>query len=456
MTDPLADFEELSLEIQDFSSLGIRPGLERLSRLLSSLGSPEKKFPAIHVLGTNGKGSTAATLESVCEAAGLKAALYTSPHLVSLRERVRIRKKYAGIKIWRDAWGRIMRAVGSDSVLDAVRPTFFENLTALAFLIMSESGLDIAVIEAGMGGRYDATSSCRAVATVITPIGMDHMEYLGSTLEAIAGEKFAAIRSGAPAFYAADDEFLTRLFAVQCESVGAASFPMSRIAFPGNIHCGLDGTSFDYVSEAGLARNLNAPPRLKTPLVGIHQAYNASNAITVLLELQKTVPLFAGIGEEKIRNGLAAVDWPGRMEAFRAGRGSPVVLLDGAHNEHGFRALVKSLALLEESHEITGIGAFVFAMMKDKDIDGIIGLLKGFDAPVFCTQLPMARTRTASGLEALFKSAGCAVGGSYDDPASALAAALAASGPGELVVCCGSLFLAGAIRNSLSVSDKIV
>jgi dihydrofolate synthase/folylpolyglutamate synthase len=455
MSDPLADFEELSLEIQDFSSLGIRPGLERLSRLLSSLGSPEKKFPAIHVLGTNGKGSTAATLESVCEAAGLKTALYTSPHLVSLRERVRIRKKHADIGIWREAWGRIARAVESDGTLDAVRPTFFENLTALAFLMMSEQGLDIAIIEAGMGGRYDATSSCSAVATVITPIGMDHMEYLGGTLEAIAGEKFAAIRNGVPAFYAADDALLARQFASQCESAGAAAFPMSKIAFPENIRCGLDGTSFDYVRADGTG-DPKAILRLRTPLVGIHQAYNASNAVTVLLELSKTVPLFSGIGEEHIRGGLAAVDWPGRMEVFRLGRGSPLVLLDGAHNEHGFRALAKSLAALSESGEAAGLGAFVFAMMKDKEIDGVIGILKGLNAPVFCTQLPMARSRQAGDLRALLKSAGCGVGGAYGDPASALAAALAASGPGELVVCCGSLFLAGAIRNSLRVSDEIV
>jgi dihydrofolate synthase/folylpolyglutamate synthase len=451
-THSLIDFEKLSLDIQGFSSLGIRPGLERMARLLSRLGSPEKKFPAIQVLGTNGKGSTAATLESICEAAGLKTALYTSPHLVSLRERVRVRKKHADIGIWRCAWGRIKEAVESDRALDALRPTFFENLTALAFLIMSESGIDIAIIEAGMGGRYDATSSCNAAATVVTPIGMDHMEYLGDTLRAIAGEKFAAIRSGVPAFYAADDEPLTRQFAERCESVGSPAFPMSRIAFPENIRCGLDGTSFDYVRETNDAGDLTAPLRLTTPLVGIHQAYNASNAITVLLELRKTMPLFAGIGEDQIRSGLSAVDWPGRMEVFRAGSGSPLVLLDGAHNEHGFRALVKSLSLLVENGQAAGIGAVVFAAMKDKEISGIIALLKGLDTPVFCTQLPMSRARPAAELALILENAGCETRGAHDDPASALAAALEVSAPGELVVCCGSLFLAGAVRKTLTKS----
>jgi dihydrofolate synthase/folylpolyglutamate synthase len=439
------DFEKLSLDIQSFSSLGIRPGLERMTRLLSRLGSPEKKFPAIQVLGTNGKGSTAATLESVCEAAGLKTALYTSPHLVSLRERVRVRKKHAGIGIWRDAWGRIIKAVGQDSALDAVRPTFFENLTALAFLMMSESGIDVAIVEAGMGGRYDATSSCNAAATVITPIGMDHMEYLGDTLRAIAGEKFAAIRSGVPAFYAADDEDLTRQFAERCESAGAPPFPMSRIAFPENIRCGLDGTSFVYVRKTDFTTGL----WLKTPLAGIHQAYNASNAITVLLELRKTMPLFAGIEEEQIRLGLASVDWPGRMEVFQGAPDAPLVLLDGAHNEHGFRALVRSLSLLLENGQAAGLGAVVFAVMKDKDISGIIGMLKGLGAPVFCTELPMSRTRPASELAGILENAGCKTRGAYGDPVFALSEAQAASGPGELVVCCGSLFLAGSVRKAL-------
>ena len=137
MTFSLARFSELLHDMQSFSSQGIRPGLERVTRLLSRLGSPQNGFPAIHVLGTNGKGSTAATLESICEAAGLRTALYTSPHLSSLRERIRVGRKHVGIAVWRDAFRRVTEATESEKLPDSARPTFFENLTALAFLIIN-------------------------------------------------------------------------------------------------------------------------------------------------------------------------------------------------------------------------------------------------------------------------------------------------------------------------------
>jgi dihydrofolate synthase/folylpolyglutamate synthase len=454
MPDQPGQFKELLRDIQSFSSLGIRPGLERVARLLSRLGSPEKRFPAIHVLGTNGKGSTAATLESICESSGLRTALYTSPHLSSMGERLRVGKKHVDIAVWRDAFKRVAQAVEYDDSPGSIRPTFFENLTALAFLVMSESGVDIAIIEAGMGGRYDATSACRAIATVVTPIGMDHMEYLGDTLQAIAGEKFAAIKGGVPAFYAGDDEALSAQFAERCGSAGASPFLMSRIAYPRNIRCAADGTEFDYVRsdpEAGPGME-----GLYTPLVGVHQAYNATNAITVLLELRKAAPLFERVGYEQIRRGLAGVDWPGRMEICRPGPDAPMLLLDGAHNEHGFAALVKSLSLLRESGQITGIDAVIFAVMKDKDITGIVRLLKGLGAPIFPTRVGVARAKPASDLAALLEASGCETRGAWEDPASALAAACAASGPGGLVVCCGSFFLVGELKDLLRPRDETV
>ena len=447
MTFSLARFSELLHDMQSFSSQGIRPGLERVTRLLSRLGSPQNGFPAIHVLGTNGKGSTAATLESICEAAGLRTALYTSPHLSSLRERIRVGRKHVGIAVWRDAFRRVTEATESEKLPDSARPTFFENLTALAFLIINESGVDVAIMEAGMGGRYDATSACRAAATVITPIGMDHMEYLGGTLQAIAGEKFAAIRRGVPAFYAGDDDGLSAQFALRCESVGAPSFLLSCMARPRDIRCTLGGTAFDYVP---LDASAQPTLRLQIPLIGAHQAYNASNAITALLGLRSTTPLFERISEAHIRQGLASVDWPGRMEILRRGPDGPIILLDGAHNEHGFAALARSLSMLTESAQISGIGSVVFAVMKDKDLTGIARLLKGLRAPVFPTQLAMARARPASELAALLRESGCDTRGAWDDPASALEAAHAATEPGQLIVCCGSLFLVGAMREMLS------
>ncbi|GHV54690.1 bifunctional folylpolyglutamate synthase/dihydrofolate synthase [Synergistales bacterium] len=432
------DFDKLSDDIEKFSGRGIRLGLARISRLLSRIGSPEKNLRVIHVLGTNGKGSTAASMESICLAAGMRTALYTSPHLVSLQERLRISGSYLPAAAWRGAWERAAGAVMEDEELNASRPTFFESLTALCFLMMQEAEVDIAVVEAGLGGRYDATSACRPAAVVVTPIGMDHMEYLGNTLESIAAEKFAAIRRGVPAFYAANGGAPAELFKRACSEAGSPRFELSRIAEPRNIVCSLGGTSFDYMDL-----------RVFTPLAGIHQAYNAANAVSVLRTLREISGGFERIDDFAIKNGLANVNWPGRMEARNIdGR---VVILDGAHNAHGFRALESSLRLMMREGVIKKIGAFVFAVMKDKDITEIIPRIISFGVPVYCTEA--ARTeRAASCYELADKINGEAAAQMprrafpYENAARALNAAVEASGEGEVVVCCGSLYLVGNLK----------
>jgi dihydrofolate synthase/folylpolyglutamate synthase len=449
MSAELEDFEALSNDIQGFSSKGIKPGLERVSRLLRNLGSPEKKFRTIQLLGTNGKGSTAATIESICMAAGMKTALYTSPHLISLQERLRVNGKRLPIAVWRGAFAKVVSAVESDEYFNLGRPTFFETLTALCFLIIAESGIGLAIAEAGMGGRYDATSSCGAIATVVTPIGLDHMEYLGETIESIASEKFAAVRSGIPAFYAADDDHLSAQFMNECGRRGAPCFLLSARALPEKICCTLDGTNFDYVPRE--VRNFGRIAGLKTPLVGIHQAYNASNAISVLLALKENSAGFEMIDERHIREGLMAVDWPGRMEIARRDSGSPVVILDGAHNEHGFRALQASLRSLVGTNGLKRVSALVFAVMRDKDISGIVRRLRMMEVPIFCSQPPISRAMPAGDLALLLAESGCMVEGSHENPQEALAAAVSMSGGGDIVVCCGSLFLVGAIRKTLGL-----
>jgi dihydrofolate synthase/folylpolyglutamate synthase len=454
MTSESDAFERLTDDILNFASPGIRPGLERTSRLLARLGSPEKKFPAIQILGTNGKGSTAATIESICKAAGMRTALYTSPHLASLQERLRIGGGHLPAEVWRAAFMRAARAIESDDELNSARPTFFEILTAICFLMTSESNVDVAVVEAGMGGRYDATSTAGAIAVVVTPIGMDHMEYLGDTLEAIASEKFAAVKGGVSAFYAADDDALSLQFFERCESVGAPCFSLSHIASPENIRCSLDGVEFDYVGASTKTHDAGEPRSpspfrlnsLNTPLAGIHQAYNASNAISTLLTLKKNYPAFGGIGEQEIRGGLRSVDWPGRMEVFSKADGSATTMLDGAHNEHAFRVLAMSLRSMIDSGAVSAVSAFVFAVMRDKDIAPMVECLKTFGAPVYCTQLRMERAMPAGDLASFLESAGCMVAGAFDYPMAAADAAASCVGKGGLVVCCGSLYLVGALR----------
>ncbi|MDR3075755.1 MAG: bifunctional folylpolyglutamate synthase/dihydrofolate synthase [Synergistaceae bacterium] len=440
-------FESLLSDITRFSSLGIRPGLRRISRLLSLLGNPQDRIRAIQVLGTNGKGSAAATMEALLRG-GLKTALYTSPHLISLQERLRVDGKYAPIENWRAAWSKITDIVTGDAELGSDRPSFFEHFTALCLMLMEEARVDIAILEAGMGGRYDATSVCNPAAVMINPIGMDHMQYLGGTIEEIAGEKFAAARNGVPAFYTGDDEHLSSIFVEHCEKIGAIPRLLDSMARPEDIKCGLRGTKFSYITENGGVGNVRGIMELETPLLGPHQAHNASRAITVLLSLKDKFADFAFLTPDSIRESLARTDWPGRMEIFSGGCGPPV-MLDGAHNEHAMRALVSSISSMAESGEHIKIGAAVLAIMGDKDIPPILSALRELRCPIYCAGLPMERAARAENLARMARAAGLEVKGYFDDPGEALDAAKRAAKPPELVLCCGSLYLVGFIRKIL-------
>ena len=439
----LAAFDSLTDDLMKFSSSGIRPGLERVSRLLSLLGSPERSFKAIQLLGTNGKGSTAATLESVFDASGLKTALYTSPHLVSLQERLRVGKEHISIDKWRLAFGRVAEAVCSDPILCEKRPTFFENLTAMAFLMIADSCVDIAVIEAGMGGRYDATSACDASAVIITPISMDHSEYLGATLEAIASEKFAAVRRGVPAFCSGDNPLLAEQFKEQCRTVGASAYLLNEIASPADIKCTLEGTTFSYSPHSD---SLCPLKDIRSPLLGVHQAYNQSNVISFLL----TMPQFAHITEAEIREGIARTFWPGRMEVVRCSGSSAVVILDGAHNEQGAGVLAAALSCLISDGVISRTGALVFAVMKDKAVDNMLETLRTLDCPLYLTQLPEERSMRSAELGERARSLSLPVAGTFSEPKDAFKAACAAAKPDEAVVCCGSLHLVGYLKRVLA------
>ena len=439
-------FAEFTDELLNFSSLGIRPGLERVSRLLSALGSPEKSFPAIHVLGTNGKGSTSATLESILRTSGLKTAMYTSPHLVSLQERLLVNGDGLPLEAWRRAFADLVRAVEADEYLSQNIPTFFENLTALCFLIIAREGIDIAILEAGMGGRYDATSSCLPIATLITPIGMDHMEYLGETIEAIASEKFAAIRAGVPAFYAGDDAKLTEQFFATCQEKGAPGTALDVLASVSEIACDLRGTSFMYSSG-------DFEQRYRTPLIGTHQAKNTARAITALREIRKSSPLLSKITDDDIARGVSGVAWPGRFEAIPGWHGAKALVLDGAHNDHGMRALIDTIQSMIAGGAFSGVSAVVYAVMKDKDIRAMLGDIRKLGAPLCATTLPMERAMPARELAEIAAGEGLAVRGAFDDPQDALREAAALADPGRITLCCGSLYFIGHLKHLLLKSN---
>ena len=424
------NFELVESKLAQLASPGIRPGLARLARLLREAGSPQGRFPIVHIVGTNGKGSTAAGIYSVLRASGYKAALYTSPHLVDFSERLVIDGERAAAREWLDAASELEDIVRRTDYFKDNHPTYFEFITAAAIMILARRQPDAAVFEAGMGGRLDASNILTDVAlSVVVPIGMDHTDFLGDTLEKIAAEKFAVMRKGTPALFFGDErldgQFLDA--AARCGAephIFHGEYRITERAYS------LDGTRFT-LSDASGSREYF------TPLVGSFQADNAAMAVAASRLLSKR---FQRVCEETIKRGIAETQWQGRMEIVRR---SPLVIVDGGHNPHAMKRLSETLAGIFPSGGLS----IVLAMMKDKDISGALSLLRPLGAEIYCTEVPaLERSLSAAGMRETAERAGLSVAGTYGDPLDAIRAA---SGKGLPVVCCGSLFLVGHVKAHL-------
>ena len=424
------NFELVESKLAQLASPGIRPGLARLARLLREAGSPQGKFPIVHIVGTNGKGSTAAGIYSVLRASGYKAALYTSPHLVDFSERLVIDGERAAAREWLDAASELEDIVSRTDYFKDNHPTYFEFITAAAIMILARRQPDAAVFEAGMGGRLDASNILTDVAlSVVVPIGMDHTDFLGDTLEKIAAEKFAVMRKGTPALFFGDErldgQFLDA--AARCGAephIFRSEYRITERAYS------LDGTRFTLSDAAGSREYFS-------PLVGSFQADNAAMAVAASRLLSKRFPR---VCEETIKRGIAETQWQGRMEIVRR---SPLVIVDGGHNPHAMKRLSETLAGIFPNRGLS----IVLAMMKDKDISGALSLLAPLGAEIYCTEVPgLERSLSAEGMRETAERAGLSVAGTYGDPLDAIRAA---SGKGLPVVCCGSLFLVGYVKAHL-------
>ena len=279
---------------------GILPGLGRMERLLAALGNPERGLRCLHVAGTNGKGSVSAFAESLLRSSGHRTGLYTSPHLVDFVERIRINGVNAGAGELEEGIRRIQAVTAGWS--EAEQPTFFELVTALAFDLFARAGCEVVVLETGLGGRLDATNLAPKLACAITPIALDHTEWLGATLGEIAWEKAGIFRSGVPAVIAPQE--------------AEAAYALTRTAED-------LGTPLRWITE----------PLPRTTLLGLagsHQRHNAALALALVAA--------AGfeVSEESVARGLASVSWPGRFQRLLGGK----LILDGAHNTHAARQLV--------------------------------------------------------------------------------------------------------------------
>ena len=411
-------FSEIENELQKIASPGIHPGLVRLSKLLALVGNPERQFKAVHVVGTNGKGSTSATVEKILRCSGCKTALYTSPHLACFGERLLINGEMLPAADWLRVVGQIKTVLENNGTAEENMPTYFELTTASAFMLTAENNVDIAVVEAGLGGRLDATNTLEnVILTLVTPIGIDHTDYLGDTLEKIAAEKFAVIRGNAPAIFAGGSEELEKQFLKKCEQAGTKGSLLSKTDYS-LTETSLDGTTLSFKGKS-----------CKTALAGAYQAENTALALCAAEELRKS---FGGITEETVKTALSTMKWQGRMELVRK---NPPLLLDGAHNPHAMKRLAENISLLFKGQKICS----VTAMMRDKDVKNALELLKGLNIEFYCTEVPqMERSMKAEEMAETAASLGFDVRGSFASPYDAVKEA---SKQGCPVLCFGSLYM---------------
>jgi dihydrofolate synthase / folylpolyglutamate synthase len=402
---------------------GIRLGLERVARLLADLGDPQNTFGALHVAGTNGKGITAAWLHAALKAEGYRTGLYMSPHVSRFGERIQVDDEPISQKQVLDGLNRLRPLVEArDAVGDT--PTFFEIVTALAFDHFRAAGVEVAVVEVGLGGRLDATNLVQPLVSVITSIGLDHLDRLGPTLAHVAAEKAGIIRNQVPVVTAADGEALDVI-------AGAARTHGARLVHvrPNDLRIlksDLERTVFE--ADAWGARRV-----VHLSALGAHQAQNALVALRTL----EALPRFRVLPETAI-DAMADVALPGRMERLGT---DPAVWLDGAHNPEAMRRLAE----LVGSHAGQPV-RLLFGCLADKDLNGLIEALLPLRPEIIVTRVPNARAAEPSSVAAAFESQGVTAK-VVDDLDAALK--LWRMPPNAFRLATGSLFLVGALRDRL-------
>jgi dihydrofolate synthase/folylpolyglutamate synthase len=412
-------------ELQKF---GIKLGLNSTEALLERLGNPHHGLPCLHIAGTNGKGSVGAMVEAALIEAGVKVAMYTSPHLVRFTERFVIKGREISERRVTQLTERIFQVVDEREM-----PTFFEVVTAMAFLYFAEEKVDLAIMETGLGGRLDATNVCQPLVTLITNIGLEHQDFLGNTLAEIAGEKAGIIKPGTPLVHGVEPGPARRVIEGRAIKLKA---PMLR-----------RGRELRFLRKASGGFSLKGSrwsfKHLSTNLVGRHQPINACLALGACeLLAQRGI----GLEPEHFAKGLKAVRWPGRMERLPRPAGQPALWMDGAHNIPAAKALAASLDMVrgERSPLIMVLG-----VMADKDYRTILEILVPLADRVVFTRPQYFR---AAEPEALAKAAPKKTQYEVEpDLAKAMQRADQLAGPEGVVLISGSLFTVGEARGILGL-----
>ena len=405
---------------------------EHTRELLSRLGNPQEGIKIIHVAGTNGKGSVCAYLNAMLLAGGKKTGLFTSPHLVRINERFQINGEDVSDEQFLDAFLKVEKAAKEYEAEGEGHPSYFETLFLMGMLIFKEAGVEYLVMETGLGGRLDATNVVeKPLACIITSISRDHTEYLGDTLEAIAGEKAGFIKAGVPVIYDASQPGPASVIAAKAKEMGSPAWPMEPSFYEMKTQS-REGITFTFAYPGG------EKAELAIPYVAKYQMMNASLAFYTMHILQDV----HDIPKNVLAEGLSKIKWPCRMEMA-----APGVIIDGAHNEDGIAQFVSTAGYFAKENEIT----ILFTAVADKHYHEMIGeICEGIHpSHVVATQIDGSRVVPAEVLAEDFRKAGCTDVCAEPEIGAAYEKALGKKGSGMLF-CVGSLYLAGELKAYLA------
>ncbi|MDO4518751.1 MAG: folylpolyglutamate synthase/dihydrofolate synthase family protein [Eubacteriales bacterium] len=422
-------FEEAVAYIDETPKFTTKNSLEHTRECLRRLGNPQEQFKVIHIAGTNGKGSTCAFLTSIMREAGYSCGLFTSPHLVEINERFQINEVNIDDETFLNAFHKV-KALADELVSEgSYHPTYFEMLFLMGMVIFAEAKVEYVVLETGLGGRLDATTSIAdPIACVITSISLDHMQYLGNTIPEIAGEKAGIIVPGVPVIYDGNDEAAAEVIAAYAQKTGSPSYKVCT-ADTEVLENTANGIAFRYLQYDG------ENPVFHIPFIAKYQVMNASLAIKTMEILQNRL----SVTDEAIHKGIAETRWQGRMEQVLPG-----VIVDGAHNADGVMKFVDTAEYFQQEYPLT----LLFSAVDDKDYTDMIHTIcsRIHFEHVIVTQVGGYRKVDFEKLKEIFVSNGIPAVEGYDTTQEAFTRALALKQDYGMLFCVGSLYLVGEIK----------
>ena len=419
--------------MDELKKSGIVPGLGSIKELCRRLGNPQDAFPCIHIAGTNGKGSVLAYLSTVYKTAGYRVGAFSSPAVFNPRETIRVDGKNMTKKAYTEGLEKIKEAVETIKEDGLPAPTAFEAEVALAFLYFADKKCDIVLLEAGMGGREDATNLItRTLAAVLMPIGMDHMQFLGGTLDKIAYQKAGIIKKGCVAVSAVQQEEAAAEIRKEAEKQGCSCI---FATVPEKIKYGLKKQKFTYRDAFG---TLHKDMEITIP--GVCQAENAAVAIEVVEALNRQNAFV--VSAENLRRGLLETSWPGRFEVLRE---KPYFVIDGAHNEPAAKKLVQSVSAYFSNKRII----YIMGMLKDKEYEKVAEITYPY-ADQIITVTPPENKRALSAMDLAAAVSAyhprVTTAGSVEE---AVEMAYLLAGKEDVILCFGSLSFLGKVRDIL-------